>query len=94
VSIWKTFLAGGGQAFHERALGAGRYRLVARDSSSGLPDSVQVQQGADGLPQRIELWVGEERWSLRLSRWTFARARGDSAFKLRAPAGYQVFDWP
>jgi outer membrane lipoprotein-sorting protein len=94
VSIWKAFLSGGTRAFHERALGAGRYQLVARDSSSGLPDSARVEQGADGLPERIELWVGEERWSLRLGHWTFAHARGDSAFKLRAPAGYQVFDWP
>jgi len=94
VSIWNTFLSGGGQAFHERSLGAGRYQLVARDTSSGVPDSVEVAQGADGLPQRIELWIGEERWSLQLGKWTFARARGDSAFKLRAPAGYQVFDWP
>ena len=94
VSIWRTFLSGGAQAFHERVLGARRFQLVSRDTSSGLPDSVQVEQGADRLPARIELWVGGEQWSLHLSRWTFAHARGDSAFKLHAPSGYQVFDWP
>jgi len=94
VSIWKTFLSGGGEAFHERALGARRFQLVSRDTSSGLPDSVLVEQGSDGFPARIDLWVGGEQWSLHLSHWTFAHARGDSAFKLRAPSGYQVFDWP
>jgi hypothetical protein len=94
VAIWRALLGGGDQSFAERSLGGGRYLLVARSADSGLPDSVQVNQTANGLPERVELWVGEERWSLRLSHWSFSHARGDAAFRLQAPAGYSTFDWP
>jgi hypothetical protein len=94
VSMWRAFLTGGGEAYGERALGGRRYRLVARRPDPGLPDSLAIELGADGLPARIRAWTGDQQWTLQLSGWSFGRARGAAHFTLRAPAGYAVFEWP
>jgi hypothetical protein len=94
VGLWRAFLGGGGSAYGERALGSRRYRLVAREPAAGEPDSLEVTLGRDGLPARVEAWAGDQRWVLALRGWAFARPRGAEAFRLRAPAGYSVFEWP
>jgi hypothetical protein len=91
---WRAFLDGGAGAYRERARGARRYRLVPLASDEAGADSLDVQLGPDGLPRRLELWVGDQRWWLTLSRWTFAKPKGVAAFTLRAPPGYSVFQWP
>ncbi len=94
VAAWRAFLDGGAGAYRERAQGAGRYRLTPLGASATGADSLDVELGRDRLPRRIDLWVGDQRWALALSRWTFGRPRGSSAFTLRAPAGYSVLQWP
>lgn len=94
LSAWRAFLDGGAAAYRERARGPRRYRLVSLDAESADADSVDVELGADGLPRRLVLWVGDQRWHLTLSRWSFGRPRGVPSFTLRAPPGYSVFEWP
>ena len=94
VGMWRAFLSAGSEEFIETTLGPRRYRLTPRDAEAGWPDSVVVRLGPDRLPTRIEAWTGEQRWLLALSGWSFGRARGPEAFRLRAPSGYTVFEWP
>jgi len=94
VTTWRSFLAGGASAYRERPLGARVYRLIPKTTIDQGADSLDVELGSDGLPDHVSLWVGDQRWKLRLSGWTFGKARGPSAFTLRAPPGYSVFNWP
>lgn len=94
VTTWRAFLDGGGEIYRERARGSGRYRLTPLVAGEGSADSIDVELGESGLPRRLELWIGDQRWWLTLSSWAFAKAKGPSAFTLRAPAGYSIFEWP
>jgi hypothetical protein len=94
MGLGQVLLGGRDGAFVERALGGGRYRLVARSADPGMPDSILVRLGPDRLPRRIEAWIGDQRFVLALSGWTFSRPRGREAFTLRAPPGYAVLQAP
>lgn len=94
VSTWRAFLDGGAGTYRETSRGARRYRLTPLRPDEGSADSIDVEVGADKLPRRLELWIGDQRWWLTLSSWTFAKPKGSAAFTLRAPAGYSVFEWP
>jgi len=94
VATWRAFLDGGASAYHERARGQGRYRLTPARPAESDADSIDVELGPDGLPRRVDLWVADQRWRLVLQGWTFAKAKGSSSFRLRAPAGYATFEWP
>ena len=94
VATWRALLGGGADSYRERARGPRRYRLIPRSPGGEGADSLDVELGSNGLPRRVELWVGEQRWRLTLSRWTFAKPKGAASFTLRAPAGYSVFEWP
>lgn len=89
---WRLLLDGGG-SFRERRGRDGRWWLHPA-GADGWPDSAAVTVQRDGLPRRIELWVGEERWDVRFTGWTFGRARGPAAFTQRAPAGHEVVPLP
>jgi outer membrane lipoprotein-sorting protein len=93
-ALWRMLEAGGGERFSERPLGSGRFELVARGAGGSVPDSVWVDVGGDGLPTRLESRMGDVRWTMRFSAWRFGRARGRSAFVLRAPAGYETVEMP
>jgi len=94
VGLWQILLDGREEAFTERALGGGRYRLVARNRDPSLPDSIVVKLGPDRLPRRIDAWVGDQRFVLALLGWGFSRPKGRAAFVLRAPPGYAVLEAP
>jgi hypothetical protein len=94
VGLWQILLDGRDDAFSERSLGGGRYRLVARGRDAGLPDSIVVKLGPDRLPRRLDAWMGDQRFVLALSGWSFSRPRGRAAFVLRAPPGYAVLEAP
>lgn len=88
-----ALLETGAGRFHERALGGRGYELVPAG-----PDSAERQRvwlGTNGLPARLEVTTasGEKR-EVRLSGWTFRKARGRSAFVLNAPPGCEVVDLP
>jgi outer membrane lipoprotein-sorting protein len=94
VSAWQAFLDGGAGTYRETSRGSRRYRLIPLQPGEGSADSIDVEVGADQLPRRLQLWIGDQRWWLTLSSWTFAKPKGSVAFTLRAPAGYSVFEWP
>jgi hypothetical protein len=94
LAAWRAFLDGGATVYCERPRGPSRYRLIALDPEQADADSVDVELSADGLPRRLDLWVGDQRWRLTLSRWSFGRPKGAASFRLHAPAGYNVFEWP
>jgi len=77
----------------ERLAGSGRF--VLRSGQPDAPvDSLWVQLRSDGLPLQVCAYAGEEQWTLDFGRWRFRAPRGAGAFKLRAPAGYTVLEWP
>ena len=91
-SVWRMLLNPSAR-IAERALGQRRY--VLRPLGADAPiDSVWVRLRADGLPAEVRATAGEEQWTLEFGTWKFRKARGASAFKLRAPAGYTVLEWP
>jgi hypothetical protein len=94
VATWRAFLDGGAATYREISRGPRRYRLVPLSESEGSADSIDVELGSDQLPRRLQMWVGEQHWWLTLGSWTFAKPKGSTAFTLRAPAGYSVFEWP
>jgi hypothetical protein len=92
---WGALLPGGGQGVVARDLGRGRALLIASGADSSGADSAWVWLDGRGLPARLE--VREEAGSptvYRLSGWRFPRARGVSAFRIEAPAGYEVVKLP
>jgi hypothetical protein len=93
--LWDVFLHGGSDRFVERSTGARQFVLAPRESHSGLPDHVTLRLDSHGLPAALEIddQTGDGA-SYRFGGWRFKRARGDSAFVLRAPPGYAVVDLP
>ena len=93
AGVWRIMLEGSREV-DERALGGGRFVMKARPGAEVFADSVWVRLGKDGLPAILEASTGDEHWRLEFGAWKFARPRGASAFKLRAPSGYAVVEWP
>ena len=94
VATWRSFLDGGADSYRERSRGPRRYRLLPLAATEDGPDSLDVELGPDGLPRHVDLWVGDQCWRLALAGWSFGKAKGSAAFTLRAPIGYNVFEWP
>jgi hypothetical protein len=93
ASVWRIMLEGS-RDVEERALGSGRFVMRAKPGAQAFADSVWVRLGKDGLPTVLEATTGDEHWRLEFGAWKFARPRGASAFKLHAPTGYAVVEWP
>ncbi|HEV2106400.1 MAG TPA: hypothetical protein VGU27_11805, partial [Candidatus Eisenbacteria bacterium] len=89
---WRVLLAGGAE---EQRLGPAEYRLLVPGTPEAPADSADVRLDARGLPERLALadGLGGEQ-VYRLSGWRFGRARGEAAFRLAAPAGWDVVDLP
>lgn len=79
-------------AWSERRLADGRWRVVLGEGDGGA-DSTDLWLGADGLPSRMER-TGEGGGAFRLSGWRFLRGRGEAAFRLQAPPGFEVVELP
>jgi hypothetical protein len=91
AGVWTLFLSND-PALEERALGQGRSLVVMAPGGAAV-ESVWVRLGADSLPARLDF--GPDRMiSLELSGWRFVGAPAASRFRLTAPAGYEVVEWP
>jgi hypothetical protein len=90
---WGALLDPAGSGVREERVGPREYRLVPT-RADGAPAQV-VELGPDGLPRRLRVEVSPgERVEYRLSGWRFGRPRGQAAFRLEAPAGFDVVDMP
>ncbi len=91
---WRVLLAADRSA-RERSLGGGRYVLVLLSERGAPEDSAEVWLDPRGLPARLIVPAGDPEGAVyRLGGWRFTRARGEAAFRLRAPAGYESIDMP
>jgi len=79
--------------YAERKLGADTWRVTIQEEGADA-ESLNVTVGADHLPSKIETRVGDLHWTIQMSSWRFAKARGQDAFVLHAPAGYEVIPMP
>jgi len=87
--------AGGAEAFHERKLAHGHYRLLVPATPAADADSADVWLDAGGLPARLTLADGMGGESgYRLSGWRFTHAKGIAAFRLTAPPGVETVELP
>jgi len=92
--IW-AILVGGGDAFVERKLGARRYALLPREPGAAAVDSAWIEVDAAGLPTRADLFSEAlGKVTVVFAGWTFGRPRGDTAFRLSAPEGFEVIAFP
>lgn len=87
--MWWDAMAGRDRGAARR-LGDGRVVLIPE----GATDSAFVSLDAAGLPVRLEYADDSQRVSYRFFRWRFSPARGAAAFRIRAPAGYDVVELP
>lgn len=89
---WWTLFGGAGPRVEERRMGEREW--VIRMPASGVAgDSARVALDAAGLPRRIV--IVEEAGApvtYTLEDWKFSRPRGRTAFVLKAPKGYEVFE--
>jgi hypothetical protein len=92
AGVWRLFLTGSGR-LGERRLGPGRFAVLIPAEGESPAESVWVALGPDSLPRRLE--IGSPP-SLRLdfSRWRFGSPAPLARFRLAAPPGYAVVDWP
>ena len=90
---WWRALLGDAALVRERKSGNARYVLVMKDEA-GTADSATVWLDSKGLPSRLDVGAGDGGMTYRLSGWRFVPARGASAFRLTAPAGYETVDLP
>jgi len=91
AGVWTLFLSDDA-SLEEQPLGRGR-SLVLLPQADAATESVWVRVGADSLPTRLDF--GPDRSvTLDLAGWTFVAPPPSSRFHLKAPAGYDVVDWP
>lgn len=90
---WWRVLLGAGDGVRERRVAADHYVLVLTERT-GVADSAAVWLDPAGLPKRLVVGGGEDALEYRLAGWRFMHARGASAFRLTAPAGYETVDLP
>ena len=90
ATAWDLLL-GRDIALQTRPLGPATWRMRPLHPAAGLPDSIEVVLDHEGLPKRLQAWVGgEQTVSFRMSGWHASRPRGRTAFVLQAPPGYEV----
>jgi len=90
---WRLLLPGSGETFHEDSLGDHRYRLTPLGSDTGV--TVTARLDLQGFPAELIVeGMGESAVTYRLSGWRFGPARGASAYRIAAPAGYETVDLP
>jgi outer membrane lipoprotein-sorting protein len=92
-SLWELFLHGGRGRFDEREVAGGRYQLTFRGEDHAIPEHVTLTLDAGGLPRSLETRDETQGHSVyAFSGWKFSRAKGPSAFEIKAPRGYTVME--
>ena len=91
AGVWQLFLSPG-SGLREKPLSSGR-SVALLPGGDAAPESVWITLGRDSLPARLELGPGR-MVRLDLSGWQFTRPTSPASFRLAAPAGYEVVDWP
>jgi len=87
--LWNVLLAGSGP-WKETREAKGRYAIVPETGPTDDPapfTKLTIVLGSDGLPLRLTAINGNQQLELRFSGWRFTNPRGQSAFRLVAPAG-------
>ena len=91
---WRVLLATNGTA-RERKIAEGRFVVTLLGEHGMAADSAEVWLDPHGLPARLVVPAGDPDAAVyRLGSWRFTRARGESAFRLPAPRGFEVVDTP
>lgn len=91
---WRVLLAGD-PAARERALGGNRYVVTLPAAAGEAAATAEVWLDARGLPARLIVPAGDPEGAVyRLGGWRFMRARGEAAFHLLTPPGYEAVDLP
>lgn len=91
---WRVLLATSGTA-RERKVSDGRFVVTLLGEHGVAVDSAEVWLDAHGFPARLVVPAGDPDAAVyRLGSWRFMRARGESAFRLAAPRGFEVVDTP
>ena len=90
---WWQLLIDGSAPGIEVSRRTGR-RLVLRSARGAGPDSASLDLDAAGLPTRLRAPDAGGPVEYRFARWSFGRARGDSAFRQRAPAEFERVELP
>lgn len=89
---WSILL--GGEAVSLSPMGGGRWRARLRDAASDEASEALVTFDQRGFPVRLDVDEFGTRSVYRFSGWRFAKARGRTAFTIRAPEGYEVVALP
>ena len=91
---WKALLGEDGHA-RERRTGDHTYVVTLLGPGGAPEDSAEVTLNSRGLPLRLASPAGSpDAQVYRFEGWRFMRPRGAAAFKLTAPAGYEVVPLP
>lgn len=91
---WKVLLGEDGRA-RERRTGEHTFVVTLLGPGGAPEDSAEVTLNSRGLPVRLSAPAGSRDAQVyRLEGWRFMRPRGAAAFKLTAPAGYEVVALP
>ena len=91
--VWSILLSGG-EGFTGRKLGARRHALIPREAG-GTVDSAWIDVDAAGLPVKAELFTSATgKVTVAFGPWKFSKARGQAAFRLKAPEGWPVIPLP
>ncbi len=94
---WRVLIDPGapGHDVRERASGQGRWVLTLLSPHGAPTDSAEVWLDAHGLPARLVVPAGDPQGArYRLNGWRFTHPRGEAAFRLALPAGYEAVDMP
>lgn len=92
---WWKVLLGDDSGARERRTGPNTYVVTLLATNGAAIDSAEVTLGSRGLPLRLATPAGSpDAQVYRLEGWRFMRARGPAAFKLAAPAGFEVVALP
>jgi hypothetical protein len=92
---WWQVLIATERSARERPLGASHFVLTLLDDRGAAEDSAEVWLDARGLPARLLVPAGDpEGATYRLANWRFSSPRGENAFRLQPPSGYESIELP
>ena len=88
---WWRLFSGAGEAT-EKKLGPRSYRLQIGNGEDA--DVAVVSLDARGFPMGLDFSAESGPSHFRIARWRFTKGRGEPAFHLTAPAGFETVEIP